>query len=153
VSSILLSQSTLYCPNHCLSLHSTLNPVVFKILLRPSFSKPRPILDYMHANWSLIIRSTLDLPIVTNPHIIDHTDLEHSIEQFSPAVHQASFTTIPQLNVRCHLLTLPPCPGQPHEIQKLLPTALSKIRIPPVSSPSPTSVTCSHFPTDSTTEF
>jgi len=70
VSLILLSQSTVYCPNHCLSLHSAVNLVVFKILLRPSFSEPRPILDYvfMHANWA-IFRYTLDQPIVTNPHI------------------------------------------------------------------------------------
>ena len=87
----------------------------------------------MHADWPLF-RSTLDQPIVTNTHIRDHTELEYSIQDFSSAVHQATFTTIPQLTVRCHLLTLPPCPSQPHETQKLLPTALSKIRIPPVSS-------------------
>jgi len=49
----------------------------------------------MHANWPLF-HSTLDQPIVTNPHIRDHTDLEHSIQDFS-AGHQAAFTTIPQL--------------------------------------------------------
>ena len=35
---------------HALSDH---NPVVFKILWRPPISEPRPIPDYMHANWPL----------------------------------------------------------------------------------------------------
>jgi hypothetical protein len=39
---ILLSQSTVYCPNHCLSPHSplTITPWRGKILLRPSVSEP-----------------------------------------------------------------------------------------------------------------
>jgi hypothetical protein len=152
VSLILLSESTVHCLNHCLSLNPTLKPVVFKILLRRSFSEPRLFLGYMHANWPLF-RSTLDQPTLTNPHIRDHTDLEHSIQDFSSAVHEGTLTTISELTVRCHLLTLPPCPGQPNETQKLLPTALSKMSIPPVSSPSSTSVPCSHFPADSATKF
>ena len=73
--------------NHCilskqlpvLALSSDHNPVLFKILLRPSVSESPPILDYTHANWPLF-RSTLDQLIVTNPCISDLTDLEHTIQ-------------------------------------------------------------------------
>ena len=128
------------------------NPVVFKIQLRASFSEPRPILDYMHANCPLF-RSTLDRLIVSNPCITERTDLEHTIQYFYSAVRQIAFPAIPQLTFRCHLLT--PHPGLVSFMtrKKLLPTALSKIRIPPVSSPPPTSLPYSHFLTDSTTEF
>ena len=79
--------------------------MVFKILLRPSLSGSRPILNYMHANWPLV-RSSLDQLIVTNRRIEDRPDLEHTIQYFS-AVSQAAYTAIPQLTVRPHLLTLP----------------------------------------------
>jgi len=88
------------------ALSSDHNPVVFKILSRPSVSKPSPILDYKHANWPLF-RSTLDQLIVISPHISDRTDLEHTIQDFA-AVRQAAHTAIPELTVRCHYLALPP---------------------------------------------
>jgi len=128
------------------------NPVVFKILLRASFSEPRPVLDYMHDNCSFF-RSTLGQLIVTNPCIRERTDLEHTIQDFYSAVRQIAFPAIPQLTFQCHLLT--PYPGLVNLMtsKKLLPTALSRIRIPPVSSPPPTSLPYSHFLTDSTTKF
>ena len=82
------------------------NPLVLKILLPPSFSEPRPVLEYMHANCPLF-RSTLDQLIVTNPRFRERTDLEHTIQDFYSAVRQIIFPAIPQLTVRCHLLTPP----------------------------------------------
>jgi len=81
-------------------------PIVFKILSRPSVSESRPILDYKHANWPLF-RSTLGQLIVTNPHNSDRTDLEHTIQEYSSAVRQATHTGIPHLTVRSHHHTPP----------------------------------------------
>jgi hypothetical protein len=101
---ILLSQSTVYCPNHCLSPHS---PLTLSLrYLHSSISKSGPILDYTHANWPLF-RSTLDQLIVINPCIRERTDLEHMTQEFSSAMHQAAFTAIPRLADRYLLLTPP----------------------------------------------
>jgi len=94
-----------------------------------------------------LFRSTLHQLIVTNPRIRDRTDLEHTIQDFSSAVRQAAFKAIPQLAARYHLLTHPPSRVKLMKLKKILPTAQSKIRIPPVLSPSPTYLPCSHFPT------
>jgi hypothetical protein len=153
VSLILLSQK------HCIlskplsvpALSSVHNPVVLKILSSPSLSKPRPILDYTHANWPLF-RSTLSQLIVAKPRITDRPELEHTIQLLlcsaSSCIYSHSPTHRP---VRSTCSS--PWAGQPNETQKLLTMALSNIRVLSVSSPSPTSVPCSHFPTDSTTKF
>jgi hypothetical protein len=105
---ILLSQSSVCCPNHCMSLHSplTITQQYLRFYYVPTISKSHLTLDYMHANWP-VFRSILDQLIITIPHIRDHTDLEHMIQDFS-VVWQAVFTAIPQLTAQCHLLTFPP---------------------------------------------
>jgi len=61
------------------ALSSDHNPVIFKILLRPSVSESLPVHDYMHANCPLF-RSTLEQLIVANPRNSDRTDLEYTIQ-------------------------------------------------------------------------
>jgi len=61
------------------ALSSDHNSLVFKIILRPSFSEARSICDYTYPDRPLY-RSTLDQLIVINPRIRERTYLEHTIQ-------------------------------------------------------------------------
>jgi hypothetical protein len=75
------------------ALSSDHNPIVFKIHLRPTTSKPRTLYDYKQANWPLF-RATLDRHL--NPIFTIHTttDQERAITTFEMSVRQAAIPAI-----------------------------------------------------------
>jgi hypothetical protein len=92
------------------------NPVLFKILLRPSFSEPLPILDYMLANCPLL-RSTLDQLILTNPRIRDRTGIEHRSKTSTLQCVKLHFQPFP-ISPSGAISLLYSWSGQSHDTQK-----------------------------------
>jgi len=76
------------------ALSSDHNPIVFKIHLHPTTSKPRTLYDYKQANWSLF-RATLDLHLDSNSPVLTTIDLEHAITTFETSGRQATISAIP----------------------------------------------------------
>jgi hypothetical protein len=81
------------------ALSSDHNPIVFKIHLNPTTSKPRMQYDYKQANWPLF-RTTLDLQLNPNFPVHSTTDLEHAVTTSEMSVRQAAISAIPVQTIK-----------------------------------------------------
>ena len=120
--------------------------MIFKIVLRSSFSETSQHFYYMHGDWPLS-QPILDQVIFINP----HSKLEWTEQRFPQQcgmLHLQPFYDLLSVVITSVFLLAWPLPPN----SKLFPPTISKVRAACFSSPSPTFLLSSHFPADSFTK-